>query len=310
MTNSSGGIPVGSTFKNRTNIAYSKQQRGGYDLRRLLSSEPAPTGAVITAFLSVIAAIEEVRRENKGPCDLDPRGIFFKDDGTVELSVLPPPGSGITIVLSSSKYCAPEVVEDVIGKNDNSLVESYVLGFVFYEILLGTNLFEQQFQDVSGHGKFGWLTWHADKSKRAKPLSEVISGFPSVLSSLIEGMMAKEASQRITDIRRIAETIGGASQATMMIRNLSALHGSDEAHTSYGISVLGKVDVFWRSLLSAARSAMRKLSWKRIFGRKQKQAHSKAQDATELFRRGEAKRARSAKAYPSPNTSKGSGLER
>jgi serine/threonine protein kinase len=216
----------------------------------------------------------------------------------------------MTVVLSSSKYCAPEAVEDLTGQNDSSLVESYVLGFVFYEILLGTNLFEQQFQDVSRHGKFAWLTWHADKSKHAIPLSEVISGFPSVLSSLIEGMMAKEAAERITDIRRIAETIGGASQATMMISNLSALQGGDEAYTSHGISVLEKVDVFWRSLLNTARSAMRKLSWKRIFARKQKQARSNAQDAPEFFRRGEAKRARSARAYQSPNTSKGSGLER
>lgn len=310
MTNSNGWIPLGSTFKNQTHTAHSKQQRGGYELRRLLSSEPGPIGVVVPAFLSIIAAIEEVRRENKGPSDLDPRRIFFKDDGTVELSVLPPPGSGITVVLNSSKYCAPEVVEDLTGQNDNSQVESYVLGFVFYEIFLGANLFEQQFQDVSGHGKFGWLTWHADKSKRAKPLSEVISGFPSVLSSLIEGMMEKEAAERVTDIHRIAETIAGASQATMMISNVSALRGRDETYTLHGISVLEKVDAFWRSLLSAARGAMRKLSRKRIFTKTHKQAYSRAQDAPEFFRRGEAERARSVRAYKSPNTSKGSGLER
>jgi hypothetical protein len=310
MTNSDGRTPLSSTFKDRTHTAYSKQQRGGYDLSRLLSSEPAPPGVVIPTFLIVINAIEEVRRKNKGSCDLDPRRIFFKDDGTVELSVLPPPGSGMTVVLSSSKYCAPEAVEDITGQNDGNLMECYVLGFVFYEILLGTNLFEQQFQDVSSHGKFGWLTWHADKSKRAKPLTEVISGFPSVLSSLIERMMAKEAAERITDLHRIAETIGGASQATMMISNLSALQGGDEANTSHGTSVLEKVDAFWRSLLSAAGSAKRKLLWKRIFARKHKQAHSDAQDAREFVRRGEAERARSARAYKSLNTGKGSGLER
>jgi serine/threonine protein kinase len=310
MTNSDGWIPLGSTLNNPTQTAYSKQQRSGHALSRLLSSEPAPTGVVIPSFLSVIAAIEEVRRENKGHCDLDPRKIFFKDDGTAELSVLSAPGSGMTVVLSSSKYCAPEAVEDMTGQNDSSLVESYVLGFVFYEILLGTNLFEQQFQDVSSHGKFGWLTWHADKSKRAKPLSEVISGFPSVLSSLIDGMMAKEAAERITDLHRIAETIGGASQATMMISNLSALQDGDEACASRRLSVLEKMDAFWRRLLSAARSALRKLPWNRIFATKHKQAHSNAQDARELFRRGETERAHSSRACKSPNTSKGSGLER
>lgn len=309
MTNSDDWIPLGSTFKNRTYTAYPKQQHGGYALSRLLSSEPAPTAVVIPSFLSVIAAIEEVRRQNKGPCDLDPQRIFLKDDGTVELSVLPPPGSGMTVVLSSSKYCAPEAVEDITGHNDSNLVESYVLGFMFYEILLGTNLFEKQFQDVFSHGKFGWLTWHADKSKCAKPLHEVINGFPSVLSNLIERMMAKEAAERMTDLHRIAGAISSTSQATMMINNLSVLQGSDEAYTSHGISALEKVDAFWRSLLSAARSAMRKPSWKRIFARTHKQAHSSAQDTREFFRRGEAERARSVRTYKSLNARKGSGLE-
>ncbi len=305
MTNSDGRIPTAPTFKNRAASA----QGSGYDLSRLLSSEPAPTGFVIPSFLSVIAALEEARRKNKGPCDLDPRKIFFRGDGTVELSVLPRPGSGMTVVVSSSKYCAPEMVEDITGQNDSCLLDSYVLGFVFYEILLGENLFEQQFQDVSRYGRFGWLTWHADKTKRAKPLSEVISGFPSVLSSLIDGMMAKDTAERITDLRRIAETIGGASQATMLISNLSALPGVNEASALQRISFLEKVDTFWRTLLSAARSALRKLPWDRIFARKHKR-DSNIQDARQHFRRGESEPVRSVRAYQSPNTNKGTGTGR
>jgi hypothetical protein len=308
MTNGDGGIPLGSTYKGRTVPTYSQQQGNSYDLSRLLSSEPAPTGLAIPHFLSVIAAVEDVRRENKGLCDLDPRRIVFTGDGTVELSILPPPSSGMTVVLTSSKYLAPEMVEDVTGQNDSCLLESYVLGFVFYEIFLGRDLFEQQFQDVSGHGKFGWLAWHADRLKRAKPLKEIISGFPSVLSQVIEGMMAKEAVERITDLHRIAATIAGSSQATMMISNLSALQGGDEVRASPWISVPQRVDMFWRRFVGTAHSALRKLSWHRIFARKHEQPFS-AHNARQFFRRRETEQSSSPRAYQPPNTRKGSGVE-
>jgi serine/threonine protein kinase len=268
MTNNDGRIPLGLTFTNRTAPANSEQQHSGHNLNQLLSSDPALTELVIPSFLSVIAAVEEARRENKGRCNLDPRQIFFLSDGTVELSILAPPESGMTVILSSSKYSAPEMVEETTGQTDSDLLDSYVLGFVFYEILLGKELFEQQFQDVISHGRFGWLTWHADKAKRAKTLSELVSGFPSVLSSLIDGMMAKEASKRITDIHRIADTIGGASQATMVISNFSKWQDGREAAAPPKVSVSQRVDAFWRRLMSAARGILRQLPWSRIFAPK------------------------------------------
>ncbi|WP_157466953.1 hypothetical protein [Edaphobacter aggregans] len=164
----------------------------------------------------------------------------------------------MTFVLSSSKYSAPEMVEETERELENACLDSYVLGFVFYEIFLGTNLFGQQFQDVIGHGDFGWLSWHADKTRHAKPLYELLSGFPSVLSSLIDGMMTKEALDRITDLDRIADTIGGASQATMLITNLSALQHGDQSYAPLRQSFLQKVDSFWRRLMSAARRCLRK----------------------------------------------------
>jgi len=309
MTKSDGQIPLGSALKDRTAPAHSEQQRSGHDLSRLLSSEPAPTGLVTPRFLSVIAAVEEAHRGNRGPCDLDPRKIFLRSNGTIELSTYPPPASGMTVVLSFSKYFAPEMVEENTGPTDNRLLDSYVLGFVFYEILLGSDLFEQQFRDVSGQGRFGWLAWHTDKAKRAKPLSEVIHGFPYVLSSLIDGMMAKEASERITDLQRIADTIGGASHATMVISDLSALQGGDEGFASPKVSVPEKVDAFWFRLMSKARRGLRKLLWGRIFTRKNEQVPVRARDAQKSSRQGGAEKVRSVEAYRSPNTKKGSGLE-
>ena len=277
--NSDSWIPVGSTFKDRTNAGHSGQKHSGHKLSRLLSSEPAPPALVIPSFLSVIAAVEEVHRDNKGPCDLDPRNVFLRSDGTVELSTLTPAASGMTVVLNSSKYSAPEMVEETSGHIDTILLDSYMLGFVFYEILLGSDRFEQQFQEVAGQGKFGWLTWHADKTKRAKPLSEVMDGFPSVLSNLIAGMMAKDTSERIGNLQRIADTISEASQATMVISNLSALRGPDQGSASQKASASQKVDFLWRWLFSVARDALRRVPWNPTSARRHKQTQSRAQDA-------------------------------
>jgi serine/threonine protein kinase len=267
MTKTDDQTPLGSQSTDRTGPAYSEQQRRGYDLSSLLSAKPAPTGLVIPRFLSVVAAVDEVRRGVNGPCDLDPRRVSFRGDGTAKLSTLTPPASGMTVVLGSSKYSAPEMVEETTGQIDSSLVDSYVLGFVFYEILLGKDLFEQQFKDVSGHGDFGWLTWHVDKTKRATPLSTLISGFPPVLSSLIDGMMAKEPSKRIADLKKITDRISRASEETILICNLCSLQGSDEAYQHPKTSIPQSVDAFWRRFTNTASARLRTLSWGGLLAR-------------------------------------------
>jgi serine/threonine protein kinase len=310
MTKKDGWIPLGSTLKDRTAPDSSEQQRKDHDLSGLLSSEPVSTGSVTPIFLAVIAAVKEAHAENKGSRNLDPRKIRLKSDGAVELSNLTPLASGMTFVLSSSKYSAPEMVEETAGPIDSGVSDSYVLGFVFYEILLGKNLFEQQFKDVSGHGEFGWLTWHADKTKRAKPLSEVISGFPPMLSNLIDGMMTKDASERIVDLDRIADTIGGASNATMVISNLSALQAGDKAWSPPKISSSQRVDTFWREFTSKVCSGLRGVFGSHPSTGRHKQTPSSVHDAKQSFKQEEATRIHPIKAYGSTNTKKGSGVER
>lgn len=279
-------------------------QRRGYTLSRLLSSEPAPTGSVTSTLLGVIAAVEEAHRANKGwSCNLNPGNIFVRDDGKVEVSTLAQPDSGKTVVLSSSKYVSPEIVQDTTGQVESSLRDSYILGFVFYEIFLGVHLFEQQFLDVVSQGKFGWLAWHADRTKHAKPLSELIKEFPPVLSNVIDGMMAKEPGERITDFQWIANMIGGASQATMMISNLSTLLECDDPYLSQIISLSQKVDVCWLGFMNKVHGLLRMLQLNRIFG-KNPRVPSSAQQV--LMQRTES--ANSVRTHHAPYSRKGLGL--
>lgn len=230
-----------------------------HDLSQLLSSAPAPPALVIPSFLSVIAAVEIAHSENKGHCNLDPQKVRFRSDGTVEVSILSMPMSGATVVLSSAKYTAPEMVEETGESVYSALLDSYVLGFVFYEIFLGRDLFEKQFQDVSPQGEWGWLTWHADKSKKAKPLNELVNGFPSTLSRLIDGMMAKKASERVTDLKGIAEMVALSSHATMVFRNLSASQKSNAAFSLQREPAYQRADAFWRRFMAVVGSFQKAL---------------------------------------------------
>ncbi len=240
-------------------MVYGNDHRNSWrDLSQILEFEPSPPHLVIPIILSVVAAVKLAHGSEKGPCNLVPKQVLFRDDGAVELSHSPKFASDKTSVLGSSKYSAPEMANETVQAPDIALLESYVLGFIFYEILLGSKLFGEQFQDVTGHGEFGWLMWHADRTKRATPLCNLLSGFPFVLSNLIDGMMSKDTSERITDFDRIADTIGNASQATTLITNLSELRGERGSYVPLGMSVLQNIDKLWRKLINTTNYVLRK----------------------------------------------------
>jgi serine/threonine protein kinase len=205
----------------------------------------------------------------------------------------------MTVVVSSSKYSAPEMFEEAAESVDNSSHDSYVLGLVFYEIFLGRDLFEKQFQEISGQGEVGWLIWHADKTKRAESLSDLISGFPYILSRLIDGMMVKEPSKRITDLNKVAETIASTLQATAVYSTLAASHVGDEPFTPQKPSVRqGFVDIrnwFTTSPLGGL--------WKALLGRISRGQHEPARasirEAEDLSSRNRAKPSHSAQPHRS-----------
>jgi hypothetical protein len=252
-----------------------------------LSSEPASPVQVVPNFLSVIAAVEAAHETNKEPLNLDPREIRFKDDGTAEVSVSNTPSSGLTVVLGSSKYSTPEMFEEAAGSVDNGPRECYVLGFMFYEILLGADIFEKQFQNVQQKGELGWLTWHADRTKHAKPVSDLISGFPYSLSRLIEGMMTKEVAVRTTDLKKVSQAIAGSLQATQVYTGSGGLRGGDESFVHQGRSQNWKADVLRGWLSLSPRGGLWKALLSRLFpaNDKAKPYGASARESRERFSR-------------------------
>jgi serine/threonine protein kinase len=190
------------------------------DLSQLLSSTPASPTTIMPVFHDVIAALESLRGTSREPRSLDPRKIRFRSGGGIQVFTSGADRSELTVVFSSSKYSAPEVFDEIKGPDDCHTRNCYVLGFIFYELLLGRDFFEQQFLEVCKHGELGWLSWHCDKTKLAKPLGEILKGFPYVFSQLIEGLMAKEPSQRTTDLKKISDSITDSIEATRTYAHL------------------------------------------------------------------------------------------
>jgi hypothetical protein len=288
MTKIEGQSPRELVFGSGASPQHSERKRKARNLSQLLSSEPASPEQVIPSFLSVIAAVEAAHETSKEPLNLDPREIRFRDDGTAEVSVSNTPSSGLTVVLGSSKYSTPEMFEEAAG-SDNGPRECYVLGFMFYEILLGADIFEKQFQDVHQRGELGWLTWHADRAKHAKPISDLISGFPYSLSRLIEGMMTKEVTARTTDLKKVSQAIAGSLQATQVYRGSSGLRAGDESFAQ-GRAQSWKTGVLRRWLGLSSRGGLWKALLSRLFpaNDKARPYGARARESRERFSRIEA----------------------
>jgi len=216
-------------------------------LSDLLRSEPTPPASVVPFLLTVIFAVEASHSAGHGPSDLDPRKIVFQSDGSVSLLSRGTIGAQITVVLPSSKYSSPEIVEGISEGLDTGIPDSYVLGFVFYEILLGRNLLDKEFAEVERQGELGWLTWHMDLNRRAKSLSSLIPGFPESLSGLIDRMMAKSVADRVSSLSTIRDTLARSLEETTVLTNISSLLG--EGHAGRKRTLLEEITAVWHELV-------------------------------------------------------------
>ena len=107
-----------------------------------------------------------------------------------------------TIAFGSTKYSAPEAFQYGIESFRGEAADCYVLGFIFYEILIGKRLFHAQFASLENGPPSLWLRWHVDKNLRAQPLSELRPSLGD-FASTIDGMMEKDPAKRIDSIPRV-----------------------------------------------------------------------------------------------------------
>lgn len=160
----------------------------------LIQVPPSAPGAVIPAFVALLTILEERRVSARPVVAISPERLIYTD-GVVRVQEQPDE-TAEDLAVSTPKYTAPEAFQTTTV--DNQRANLYVVGFLLYECLIGRSKFEAEFGEVTGtEGDLGWLHWHGDPSRAARPLKEILDGSPPFLSQTIARMLEKRPDQRM-----------------------------------------------------------------------------------------------------------------
>jgi tRNA A-37 threonylcarbamoyl transferase component Bud32 len=103
-----------------------------------------------------------------------------------------------SLLKGTAKYIAPEVVSDDFGEVGPQS-DLYSLGFSCYELMCGTDHFENLFPGLTAFAKdkqAAWIMWHAALDRRLPEISRVMEGVPSDLAKVIQKLTEKDPKKR------------------------------------------------------------------------------------------------------------------
>ncbi len=168
-----------------------------HSLATYICEGPADS-SVLQIFRRVLEALNAIHAAGVSHPPLSPETIRLNDFDQPQIETLNRPHeSADTVAFGSVKYCAPEAFADSNQSSSCELVDSYVLSFIFYEILIGKRLFAAQFAALENGPPSLWVKWHGDKTPKARSLTELRPNLGH-FARLIDGMMEKDPGKRIT----------------------------------------------------------------------------------------------------------------
>lgn len=173
------------------------------NLAGYLKQQPSELSDVIYAFVSATDALASRYAEKNRFVGLTPENICFDRVGKATIhasSSTALTGSTMDGAIGSPRYAAPEIFADGAGALP-AAADVYTLGFMFYEIVLGTELFRTTFSGQ--RSDLDWLRWHADLKSKAPQLKQLLPAHPAALSDLLESMIAKESGKRLSDPKAV-----------------------------------------------------------------------------------------------------------
>ncbi|MGH9428562.1 MAG: bifunctional serine/threonine-protein kinase/formylglycine-generating enzyme family protein [Terriglobia bacterium] len=181
---------------------------GSTTLASLLQDDPPIVKAVLPALAELLEAVERAH-VGIGNLDLTPQSIELTPKGKIVIPVLPEPEWNRTLLIASPKHISPETfLERTTGTSEREASEVYVVGFMFYEILLGKRIFGLEFEGFQGPDQqYLWLSWHGDLERLARPLHQVIPGYSEHVSKTIGLMIEKRTEKRFRSLREAREAV-------------------------------------------------------------------------------------------------------
>lgn len=190
-----------------------KMQSLDHNLAAYLGDGPADS-SVLRIFHRVLAALDAIYAAGSSHPPLSPETIRLDDSDQPHIqSSNRAHETADTVAFGSAKYSAPEAC---LHNGDSAcceIVNCYVLGFIFYEILIGKRSFIAQFASLENGPPSLWLKWHADKTVKARPLSELRPNL-GYFAVLVDGMMEKDPSKRINSISQVLRAFSSVEAQT------------------------------------------------------------------------------------------------
>jgi len=178
-------------------------------------------GAGIEIIRKIAQGLKAIHVESIIHRDLKPANILISADGQdvviCDLGLSTEVGEEKT-VRGTPKYVAPELYE--VDSDADKRVDIYSLGLIAYELLLGTEKFEQIFSEIyndpnESTRKLRWQNWHRDPERKALPLREVSNIIPEEISIIIEKMMEKDPAKRFMDADDLLRAIDDVKPASV-----------------------------------------------------------------------------------------------
>jgi serine/threonine protein kinase len=178
------------------------------NLAGYLKDDPAQHDDVINAFVATVDAVARLHAAKARVEPLTPQSICFDKMGKVTIVNSQATGSATTsVVVGNPRYAVPEIFSEKAAGGESNIPAAhvYALGFMFYEIMLGRQLFEKTF--AQQRSEIEWLRWHADLESKAPAVKSLLPGCPDTLSELLASMIEKHTEKRAADLQAITASL-------------------------------------------------------------------------------------------------------
>jgi serine/threonine-protein kinase len=190
----------------------------------LLGDDPADLHDVLGLMGESLRCLINLEGAGSAHEPLSPHTLRLTPSGRIEISPHGPAGERDTVLVSSPKYTAPEMMRGRPLTTSAARVQAnlYALGFVMYEFLLGRRLFHAEFPGLDDRGAgLGWMEWHTDPSRKPRPAATLVPGVPAPLSQLLDRLLDKDPGKRgagYDDAYRSVQALIGRTRQTQHVR--------------------------------------------------------------------------------------------
>lgn len=200
----------------------------GPSLKERITPGPADPNLVRRVAVDALHGLASIHNNNPSFLhrDVKPAHLLSTTSGSwklVDFGLASVRNEASTLNLLTVQYAAPELLDRQLGAASPS-TDLYSLGMTLYHLALGEDKYRPEFpsiyfddlakwDDSSPDRWPKWMFWHCSMEQKAKPLTDLLPGFPQDLSEAIAWMMAKPLDERAGTAEEVLGSLSGGGGA-------------------------------------------------------------------------------------------------